>query len=102
MNYKDIYDAVRKIPSGRVATYGQIASLAGNPKGARAVGNALHVNPFPGEIPCHRVVNSQGRLSGSFAFGGPDVQAELLRSEGVEVIGSAVDLKKYLALFAEG
>ncbi len=102
MNYKDIYDAVRKIPRGRVATYGQIASLAGNPKGARAVGNALHVNPFPGEIPCHRVVNSQGRLSGSFAFGGPDAQAELLRSEGVEVIDSAVDLKKYLALFAEG
>ena len=102
MNYKDIYDAVRKIPRGRVATYGQIASLAGNPKGARVVGNALHVNPFPGEIPCHRVVNSQGRLSGSFAFGGPDAQAELLRSEGVEVIDSAVDLKKYLALFAEG
>ena len=102
MKYSDIYNAVKRIPAGRVATYGQIAALAGNPKGARAVGNALHYNPFPGEIPCWRVVNSQGYLSGSFAFGGIGVQAELLGNDGVEVIDNRVDIKKYIADFSGG
>ncbi|MBR6322868.1 MAG: methylated-DNA--[Lachnospiraceae bacterium] len=92
---KRIYEAVKKVPKGKVATYGDIAALAGNPKMQRAVGNALHKNPDPGNIPCHRVVNSQGKLSGAFAFGGPDEQANRLRKEGVEVNGNTVDLLKY-------
>ena len=90
-----IYEAVKRIPKGSVATYAQVAAMAGNPKMCRAVGNALHKNPDPAGIPCYRVVNSQGRLSGSFAFGGPDAQAKLLRADGIEVSDGAVDLKKY-------
>ncbi|MCQ2421920.1 MAG: methylated-DNA--[protein]-cysteine S-methyltransferase [Lachnospiraceae bacterium] len=92
---KRIYEAVKKIPAGRVATYGQVARLAGNPRMSRAVGNALHKNPEPGVIPCHRVVDSQGRLAGAFAFGGKNVQAELLAAEGVTVVDGRVDLTKY-------
>ena len=92
---KRIYEAVKKIPRGRVATYGQIAALAGNPKMSRAVGNALHKNPDPDNIPCYRVVNSKGRLSGEFAFGGSGAQALLLEADGIEVTDGKVDLKKY-------
>ena len=91
-----IYDIVRRIPKGKVATYGQIATLAGNPRLARVVGYALHVNPEPMIIPCHRVVNREGYTSGSFAFGGKNAQGDLLRSEGVETDDEGrVDLKKY-------
>ena len=92
---KRIYDAVCNIPKGKVATYGQVAALAGNPKMSRAVGNALHKNPDPDRIPCYRVVNSKGELSGAFAFGGKNVQAERLMADGIEVVGGRVDLKKY-------
>lgn len=92
---KRIYEAVKQIPYGHVATYGQVAELAGNPKMSRAVGNALHKNPDPENIHCYRVVNSKGELAGRFAFGGADVQAELLRSEGIEVVDNCVDLEKY-------
>ena len=90
-----IYEAVKKIPGGHVATYGQVAEMAGDRKMARAVGNALHKNPDPDSIPCFRVVNSKGELSGEFAFGGKDAQAELLRADGVEVSDGKVDLDKY-------
>lgn len=93
--YDRIYEAVLQIPYGKVATYGQIATMAGNGRAARAVGNALHINPAPDVIPCYRVVNSKGRLAPHFAFGGSDVQKELLEAEGVEVIDNKVDLKKY-------
>lgn len=92
---KRIYEAVKRIPAGHVATYGQVAEMAGNKKMSRAVGNALHKNPDPDNIPCFRVVNSKGELAGAFAFGGEDVQAKLLRADGVEVIDGKVDLKKY-------
>jgi O-6-methylguanine DNA methyltransferase len=92
---KRIYNAVKQIPKGKVATYGQVAELAGNKKMARAVGNALHNNPDPYTIPCYRVVNAKGELAGEFAFGGAVTQAALLESEGVEVIAGKVDLKKY-------
>lgn len=78
-----VYEAVRRIPRGRVATYGQIALMAGSPRASRAVGWALHVNPTPGVIPCHRVVNREGRLAPAFAFGGQEVQRALLEEEGV-------------------
>ena len=92
---KRIYEAVKKIPWGKVATYAQVAAMAGNPKMCRAVGNALHKNPDPDNIPCYRVVNAKGELAGAFAFGGPDVQANLLRADGIEVIDNKVDLSKY-------
>ena len=92
-----IYNAVKKIPCGCVATYAQVAEAAGDRKMARAVGNALHKNPDPDNIPCFRVVNSKGELAGEFAFGGPGRQAELLAAEGIEVIDGRVDLAKYQA-----
>lgn len=92
---KKIYEAVKQIPQGKVATYGRVAELAGNKKMARAVGNALHKNPDPDNIPCYRVVNSKGELAGEFAFGGADAQAKLLEADGIEVVDGKVDLKKY-------
>ena len=92
---KRIYEAVKKIPKGHVASYGRIAEMAGEPKMARAVGNALHKNPYPENIPCFRVVNSKGELSGAFAFGGKDEQARRLIKDGVEVVDGKVDLSKY-------
>jgi O-6-methylguanine DNA methyltransferase len=92
---KRIYEAVKKIPKGKVATYGQIAKLAGDEKMCRAVGNALHKNPEPDKIPCFRVVNSKGELSGEFAFGGAGAQQKLLEAEGIEVINGKVDLTKF-------
>lgn len=92
---KRIYEAVKKIPAGRVATYGKVAEMAGNEKMSRAVGNALHKNPDPENIPCYRVVNAKGQLADEFAFGGIGVQAKLLEAEGVEVVNGKVDLEKY-------
>ena len=92
---KRIYEAVKTIPRGRVATYGRVAELAGDKKMARAVGNALHKNKDPEHIPCYRVVNAKGELAGEFAFGGIGAQAKLLAADGIEVIDGRVDLKKY-------
>jgi O-6-methylguanine DNA methyltransferase len=90
-----IYEAVKNIPRGKVATYGQIASLVGNKNLARVVGHALHRNPDPSRIPCYRVVNAKGELAGAFAFGGAAAQAKLLEADGIEVICGRVDLEKY-------
>lgn len=90
-----IYEAVKKIPKGHVATYARVAEMAGDRKMARAVGNALHKNPDLENIPCHRVVNHKGELAGEYAFGGAWKQAEILRKEGVESVNGKVDLKKY-------
>lgn len=95
-SFEKIYEVVKKIPFGKVATYGQIAMLAGNPRWARVVGYALHVNPDLENIRCYRVVNRFGELSEAFAFGGINEQAELLKAEGVEVEGNRVNLEKYL------
>ena len=94
--FDKIYEVVKNIPKGKVATYGQVALLAGNPRWARVVGYALHVNPEPGIIPCHRVVNREGRVAPGFAFGGEGVQRQLLKSEGIvfEQDGR-IDLEKY-------
>ncbi len=94
--FEKIYKVVMEIPKGRVATYGTVALLAGNPRWARVVGYALHNNPAPGVIPCHRVVNREGRVAPAFAFGGEDVQRQLLEAEGIvfEADGH-IDLTKY-------
>lgn len=90
-----IYDVVKQIPKGKVATYGQVAALAGNRRWSRVVGYALHVNPDPKHIPCHRVVNRLGEVSKAFAFGGENRQISLLQAEGVELEENRVDLQKY-------
>lgn len=92
---KRIYEAVKKIPAGKVATYGQVAAMAGNPKMSRAVGNALHKNPDPENIPCFRVVNSKGELSGVFAFGGENEQKKRLEADGIKVEDGRVELSRY-------
>lgn len=93
--YEKVYNAVRRIPIGKVATYGQIAATAGSPGAGQSVGNALHNNPDPDTIPCHRVVNAKGELAQGFAFGGAEGQAKLLEKEGVVVIEGKVDLRRY-------
>lgn len=119
-----IYNIVRSIPAGKVASYGQIAEAAGDPHLARVVGNVMHKNPVPfwelakeagfqctvearnyfisfsdennfEPVPCHRVVNSSGNTGTNFGLGGPDVQRKMLELEGIEFSGSGVDLKKY-------
>lgn len=92
---KRVYEAVKKIPKGKVATYKQVAKMAGNEKMCRFVGNALHKNPDPEGIPCYRVVNARGELAKEFAFGGKEAQEERLRKDGIEVADGKVDLKKY-------
>lgn len=94
-SYQKIYEVVKQIPRGTVATYGQVAALAGNRRWARVVGYALHVNPDPESIPCYRVVNREGRLSDAFAFGGVNRQKLLLEADGVEVSDGHVDLERY-------
>lgn len=94
--YNKVYETVRRIPKGKVATYGQIAAMCGSPRAARIVGGALHRNPEPIVTPCHRVVNRFGGLAPEFAFGGKQVQKELLEQEGIEVSEDfIVALEKY-------
>ena len=90
-----VYEAVKLIPEGKTATYGQIAELAGYPRAARAVGNALHRNPDETNVHCHRVVNADGRLARSFGFGGQDEQRRRLIADGVYVVNCRVDLEEY-------
>ncbi len=93
--FEKIYDVVKQIPKGQVATYGQVAALAGNRRWARVVGYALHVNPDSGQIPCYRVVTKDGNVSDAFAFGGANRQAELLSAEGITFVDGRVDMKKH-------
>ena len=94
--FEKVYAAVRLIPEGSVASYGQIAAAIGNKRLSRVVGYALHVNPEPGVIPCHRVVTKEGRISPAFAFGGENRQIALLEAEGVEFIDAThVDMKRF-------
>lgn len=93
--FNHIYDVVKQIPYGKVATYGQVAALAGSKRWARVVGYALHANPDPENIPCFRVVNRFGEVSKAFAFGGENRQIELLKAEGVEFVDGRVDMDKY-------
>ena len=94
--FEAVYDILKTIPKGKVTTYGDIAKALGCPRSSRVVGYALHVNPEPDLIPCYRVVNREGKVSESFAFGGGEVQRKLLEAEGVVFDeNGVVDLKKY-------
>jgi len=93
--FEEVYRLIRKIPAGKVSTYGQVAQLLGS-KDARKVGWALHSNPDP-ETPCHRVVNKDGRLAPNFAFDGEAEQRRRLILEGVAFKDEKhVDLQKHL------
>ena len=93
--YEKVYQAVTLIPYGKVCTYGEIAQFLGMPHYARQVGWALHKNPHPITVPCHRVVFADGSLSQAFAFGGKNAQKELLKSEGIVFKDDKVDMQKY-------
>ncbi len=91
--FEQVYDLVRQIPRGKVVTYGDIANiLAINP---RYVGHILHHNPYPGDVPCHRVVNSRGKVAKTFAFGGGDSQQKMLEDEGLVFKDHRLDLDRY-------
>ncbi|MDR1101028.1 MAG: MGMT family protein [Clostridiales bacterium] len=100
--FEKVFWAVRRIPAGKVVTYGQIALAIGYPRSSRAVGSTLRKNPHPGEYPCHRVVNSKGSLAPNFAFGGYEVQKMLLENEGVTVsTAGKVSLEKFSYRFVD-
>ncbi|MFZ2190233.1 MAG: MGMT family protein [Candidatus Magasanikiibacteriota bacterium] len=92
----EVYKIVKSIPKGRVMTYKQVASLAGNKKAMRAVGNALNKNKDFKNVPCHRVVRSDGKIGG-YVFGSTK-KSQILALEGVVTIKDKVDLKQYQAV----
>lgn len=94
-SYQRIYEVVARIPRGKVCTYGQVAVIAGNPRWARVVGYALHVNPDPDTVPCYRVVNRFGEVSRAFAFGGENRQRGMLMEDGIPFLPDGrVNLKQ--------
>ena len=89
---QQVYKVVQRIPAGKVATYGQVAQLAGSPGAARAVGTAMKHNPDMTVTPCHRVVGSDGSMHG-YAFGdGVTTKEQMLKREGVSFTGGKVEL----------
>ena len=92
---QSVYDFLATIPRGKVVTYGQIAIFLGNSNYARTVGNILHENPDGEKYPCYKVVNTQGKLSENYAFGGLAAQKQRLEEEGIPVNNGKVDLKIY-------
>jgi methylated-DNA-protein-cysteine methyltransferase-like protein len=96
-SYRKIYAVVSRIPKGRVATYGQVAALARLPRQARLVGYAMHALPADSDVPWHRVVNAAGKISiRSDGLGHDELQAQLLRREGVRFVDGAIPLARYL------
>ena len=93
--FERVYEVVRKIPEGMVMTYGQIAEVLGT-KDVRKVGFALHANPDSSSVPCHRVVNKDGRLAPGYAFGGSGEQKMRLLAEGVKFIDDNHVDKRYI------
>ena len=98
---KEVHELLRKIPKGKVTTYGDLAEALGNRKIARVVGNILHVNKDPNGIPCYKVVNSEGKLSKAYAYGGIEAQKKRLEDDGIPVKEDTVDLLKYRCRFGK-
>lgn len=93
LSFRDkIYELARQIPKGKVATYGQLAELAGSPGAARAVGMCMKTNPNAPYTPCHRVVASNGKLTGYSAGDGLKTKMQMLKEEGVKFTGDKVNL----------
>lgn len=94
--FNKVYTLVAKIPEGKVTTYGTIAKKIGI-KNPRVIGFALHVNKKPQEVPCHRVVNKEGKLAPGFAFGGKTIQKQLLQQEGISFVDDeTVNIERHL------
>ena len=94
MNFNErCYKVLKKVPKGKVTTYKEIANAL-NSKAYRAVGTAMNKNPYAPEVPCHRVINSDGRIGG-FASGTKN-KLKLLKKEGIIIENNKIDLKKYL------
>lgn len=95
--FEQVYAIVARIPRGRVATYGQVALLAGKPGGARTVGWAMRAAPPERNLPCHRVVARTGQLAPAYVFGGKSAQQRMLEEEGVLFLrGGRIDLRASL------
>jgi len=90
--YENCYAVLRKVPKGKVTTYKEIARAL-NSKAYRAVGSAMHNNPYAPQVPCHRVVNSGGNVGGFFS--GTKTKIKMLESEGIEIKNNKINLKKY-------
>jgi len=98
MNFNEkCYAVLKKVPKGKVTTYGELAKAVGSPKAARAVGNAMNKNPYAPKVPCHRVVGSDGSMTG-FASGIKD-KIKMLEEEGIKVENGKINLEKYLYKF---
>ena len=95
MIFTKVYSIVKDIPQGKVLTYKAIAEHIGT-RDIRLVGFALHSNSSPEEVPCHRVIKSNGRVAQGYAFGGPTVQQQLLEQEGIVFNNGVVDLSRYM------
>ena len=93
---EQVYRCVAQVPFGKVATYGQIAAMAGCASASREVGHIMsHVKEWQG-LPCHRVVNKAGTLAPDYAFGGREVQQALLEKEGVTFVDGRIDMSRHL------
>lgn len=90
--FQKVYELCRQIPEGKVATYSQLARLAGSPRAARAVGMCMKKNPDAPQTPCHRVVSADGKLTGYSGGDGVSTKKEMLITEGVAFAGDTVDL----------
>jgi methylated-DNA-protein-cysteine methyltransferase-like protein len=98
--FKKVYDIVSRIPEGQVATYGQIALIAGNPYASRIVGYAMSMVPSDRNLPCHRVVNREGRMAPDNVFGGQELQRSMLEKEGITFMANGcIDMKKHIWRF---
>ncbi len=97
--FSDVYNLVKKIPQGKVTTYGEIARALGRPQSSKAVGYALHSNNDPDNVPCYRVVNRFGEVADAFAFGGANIQREMLIADGITFTDGKVDMDKFMFYF---
>ncbi len=88
IKHEDVYDLLQGIPAGKVSTYGDLAKALGNPSASRMIGRILGKNPSPVQVPCHRVVMSNGKLGGYMH--GIEIKKELLKNEGITFIETTV------------